>query len=269
MPVADTQGGLVLAERRGAVAVLTFNRPERLNAWTNAMEDEYFDLLLAAEDDPDVRAVVVTGAGRGFCAGADLAGLRNVGDARPEDLARARPRDLPLTLRKPLVGAINGVAAGLGLVEALYFDVRFASTAARFTAAFSQRGLIAEYGSSVLLPRLVGHSRATDLLLSSRMVDAAEAHSIGLVDHLVDGDVLAAAVDYATTLATTCSPTSMAVMKQQLRADVPYAEALRRSEELMLDAFRGPDVSEGVSSFLQRRPPEFPPLPMRTSHVDV
>lgn len=265
-------GELVLAERRGAVAVLTFNRPERLNAWTNELESQYFALLLQADDDPEVGAIVVTGAGRGFCAGADLQGLRRISDASPSDLLREQPRDLPLTVRKPLVGAINGVAAGLGMVEALYCDVRFGGPDARFTTAFARRGLIAEYGISWILPRLVGHSRARDLLLSSRMVDATEAHRIGLLDHLVDSaSVLDAAVQYATDLAAHCSPASMATMKTQLSrdADTAYGEAASRAERLMLEAFRGPDVVEGVSSFLEKRPPSFPPLPVRNPDVSL
>ncbi len=146
-------GELVLAEHRGPVLVLTFNRPAKLNAWTDELEDRYFALLDAAEDDPDVRAVVVTGAGRGFCAGANLQRLQAIGEiseVSEADRARRRPRDIPRTLRKPLIGAINGVAAGLGMVEALYCDLRFGSPSARFTTAFAQRGLIAEYGISWL-----------------------------------------------------------------------------------------------------------------------
>ncbi|MCQ4122086.1 enoyl-CoA hydratase-related protein [Rhodococcus tibetensis] len=261
---------LVLAERRGLVLVLTFNRPAKLNAWTDELEDRYFDLLDAAEDDPEVRALVVTGAGRGFCAGADLTHLQAVGDVT--DLPDRRPRDVPIELRKPLIGAVNGVAAGLGMVEALYCDVRFASPAARFTTAFAQRGLIAEYGISWLLPRLVGRSRATDLLLSSRMVEVEEALRIGLVDHLVpDGAVVDAAVAYAEELSTHCSPTSMAVIKDQLQndADGTYAESVARAEGLMLQAFRGVDLVEGVQSHLDKRTPTFPSLPVRSSHVPV
>jgi enoyl-CoA hydratase/carnithine racemase len=121
-------GELVLAEHRGPVLVLPFNRPAKLNAWTDELEDRYVALLDAAEDDPDVRAVVVTGAGRGFCAGADLRRLQTVDEISEADRARRRPRDIPRALRKPLIGAINGVAAGLGMVEALYCDVRFGSS---------------------------------------------------------------------------------------------------------------------------------------------
>ncbi|MEU8986216.1 enoyl-CoA hydratase-related protein [Streptomyces sp. NPDC048558] len=265
-------GELVLAEHRGPVLLLTFNRPAKLNAWTDELEDRYFALLDAAENDPDVRAVVVTGAGRGFCAGADLQLLQAAGEVAEADRARRRRRDVPRTLRKPLIGAINGVAAGLGMVEALYCDIRFGSPSARFTTAFAQRGLIAEYGISWLLPRLVGHSRAADLLLSSRMVDAEEAFRFGLLDHLVPtADVVDAAVAYAADLARRCSPASMAVIKSQLSndADGTYAGSVSRAEGLMLQAFRGSDVVEGVASHLDKRPPNFPSLPVRSSDVPV
>ncbi|MFC5212881.1 enoyl-CoA hydratase-related protein [Streptomyces coerulescens] len=274
--MTGTPDELVVAEHRGPVLVLTFNRPAKLNAWTDELEDRYFALLDDAEDDPDVRAVVVTGAGRGFCAGADLQQLKAVGEmdeALAADRARRRPRDMPLTLRKPLIGAVNGVAAGLGMVEALYCDVRFGSTSARFTTALAQRGLIAEYGISWLLPRLVGHSRATDLLLSGRMVDAEEALRIGLLDHLVPtGNVVDAAVAYAADLATRCSPGSMATIKGQLHTDAggTYADSVARAESLMLQAFRGADVVEGVAAHLEKRPPNFPSLPpVRSADVPV
>lgn len=260
---------LVRCQRRGAVEVLTLNRPEKLNAWTNELENRYFDLLLRADADPEVRAIVVTGAGRGFCAGADLDNLQRVSEATEDDLIRPRPRDLPLTVRKPLIGAINGVAAGLGMVEALYFDVRFGSSSTSFTTAFVQRGLIAEYGISWMLPRLVGPSRAADLLLSGRMVDAPEAHRIGLLDHLVDAEVLDAAVDYANYLAAHCSPASMATIKSQLHADADagYLPSAGRAQQLMLQAFHRADAVEGVASFLEKRPPAFPALP--TGSADV
>ncbi|WP_367325844.1 enoyl-CoA hydratase-related protein [Streptomyces sp. HUAS ZL42] len=269
-------GELVLAEHRGPVLVLTFNRPAKLNAWTEELEDRYFELLDAAEDDSDVRAVVVTGAGRGFCAGADLQRLQAVGEideVSAAERALRRPRDVPLSLRKPLIGAVNGVADGLGVVEALYCDIRFGSPSARFTTAFAQRGLVAEYGISWLLPRLVGHSRATDLLLSSRMVDAEEALRIGLLDHLVrTGSVVDAAVAYAADLATRCSPGSMATIKSQLHNDAEstYADSVTRAERLMLQAFCGTDVVEGVASHLGKRPPSFPSLPpVRSTDVPV
>ncbi len=257
--------GLVLQERRGGVLVLTFNRPERLNAWIDALEDEYFAALDAADDDPDVRAVVITGAGRGFCAGADMDDLELAPDvdSLPD---RARPKHHPLSLRKPLIAAVNGPAAGLGLVEAAYADVRFAVPTAKFTSSFARRGLIAEYGIAWLLPRIVGAGRALDLLLSGRVVDGVEAHRMGFVDFLAEPDsLLEDAVAYAEVLATSCSPTSMSVIKAQIfdGLDSSFEAAVERADVEMLRSFAGPDVEEGVTSYLQRRPPAFAGLPPR------
>jgi enoyl-CoA hydratase/carnithine racemase len=263
---------LVLAEHRGRVLLLTLNRPAKLNAWTADLEDQYFALLAEADDDPQVWAVVVTGAGRGFCSGADLGDLKDAAGASPQEVLRPRPRDFPLSVRKPIIGAINGVAAGLGMVEALYFDVRFGGPHTRFTTAFARRGLIAEYGISWLLPRLIGPSRACDLLLSSRMVDANEAYRIGLLDHLVaEQGVAEAAVEYANDLATHCSAQSMAIIKRQLRRDAagPYEEAVARADQLMLESFHGRDVIEGVASHLEKRAPNFPALPARGPRVHL
>ncbi|MGW0687663.1 enoyl-CoA hydratase-related protein [Streptomyces sp. NPDC002754] len=257
---------LVYAERRGAVAVLTLNRPERLNAWTNELEDRYFALLDEAEADPEVRAIVVTGAGRGFCAGADMAELERIGSAdegggeRPK---RERARWFPLSLRKPLIGAINGAAAGLGLVEALYCDIRFAAPDAKFTTSFARRGLIAEYGIAWLLPRIIGPARAADLLFSGRVVRGTEAYEMGLVNRVVEQDaLLGEAVAYATELATWSSPTSMSVMKRQLSGafDTGFEVAAREAEVLMEESFGRDDAGEGVRSYLEGREPVFRPL---------
>jgi len=252
---------LVLAERRGGVLVLTLNRPDRLNAWTDALEDRYFALLDEAEADPDVRAVVVTGAGRGFCAGADMDDLQEVEETGGEDkVTRRRARQRPLLFRKPLIAAINGAAAGLGLVEALYCDIRFAAPKAKFTAAFSRRGLIAEYGVAWLLPRLIGHSRSLDLLLSSRVILGDEAAQMGLVDRVVEAEVLLeTAVAYAEELASFCAPVAMSAIKQQvLKAhDSTFDEAVIESNQLMLESFESPEFVEGVNSYLERRPPAF------------
>lgn len=256
---------LVLAERRGPVLVLTLNRPDRLNAWNNDLEDRYFDLLDQAEDDPEVGAIVLTGAGRGFCAGADMAGLKKIEGAAVRSV-RPRSRSYPRSIDKPLIAAINGAAAGLGLIEALYCDVRFCTPHAKLTTAFTKRGLIAEYGLSWILPRLIGQSRALDLLLSSRVVQGEEALSLGLVDRLVEPeDLLDAAVAYATDLATNCSPTSMAVIKRQIlrHQDLTFEEAVAESDQLMLDSFEYADVPEGVASYLEKRAPSFNPLPPR------
>lgn len=262
--MTDLNEQLVLTERRGAVVLVTFNRPARLNAWTSAMEDQYFDALETADADPGVRAIVVTGAGRGFCSGADMEDLARVSVASETVVDRSRPRHLPLTIRKPVVAAVNGAAAGLGFVEALYCDVRFASPDAAFHTAFARRGLVAEYGVSWLLPRLVGHGRASDLLLSGRRVDGEEAARIGLVEHLVPADELVQrAVGYAADLAASCSPWSMATIKEQLALDAAasFAASSDRAHGLMRASFRGGDLAEGVASYTARREPEFSPLP--------
>lgn len=253
---------LVRSERRGPVLVLTLNRPDRLNAWNNDLEDEYFALLDEAERDGDVRAIVLTGAGRGFCAGADMANLQRI-DKAAERSERPRSRSYPRTIDKPLIAAINGAAAGLGLVEALYCDLRFTTPEAKLTTSFAPRGLIAEYGLSWILPRLVGLSRSMDLLLSGRVVLGEEALRMGLVDRVVPADeLLDAAVAYATDLAECCSPASMAIMKRQVlrHAETDFAQAVAECDQLMLESFERPDVKEGVSSYLDRRAPAFPPL---------
>ncbi len=268
MTASSTDEQVVLTERLGSVLLLTLNRPDTLNAWNNALEDRYFLLLAEADDDPDVRAIVVTGAGRGFCSGADMSDLQQVDLLDGADLPqRSRPKTFPLTVRKPLIAAINGAAAGLGLVEALFCDVRFASSRAKLTTAFSRRGLIAEYGAAWLLPRLVGQSRALDLLLSARVVTAAEGREIGLVDHVAEpDDVVTAAVAYARDLATNCSPWAMSVIKTQIHAayDSTFADAAREADTLMNRSLNGADVREGVMSYLQKRPPAFAGLGSRT-----
>jgi len=254
----------VLAERRGAVLVLTLNRPDRLNAWNDVLEARYFALLDEAEADPEVRAIVVTGAGRGFCAGADMDDLQSVGAGNESGPRKqTRPRSFPLTVRKPMIAAINGAAAGLGLVEALYCDIRFAAPKAKLTTAFARRGLIAEYGIAWILPRLIGPSRALDLLLSGRVILAEHALAIGLVDRIVEpAELVDAAVAFADELATYSSPTSMSLIKAQVRRamDSDFATSVAEADELMLESFRQPDVAEGVASYLEGRPPAFAPL---------
>ncbi|MEU4233761.1 enoyl-CoA hydratase-related protein [Nonomuraea sp. NPDC026600] len=264
---ASPPADIVLTERRGGVLILALNRPDRLNAWNEALEQRYFGLLDEAEADPDVRAVVVTGAGRGFCAGADMDDLQAVDNSDLTALVRRDPvRHRPLLFRKPLIAAVNGAAAGLGLVEALYCDVRFAAPKAKFTAAFSRRGLIAEYGVAWLLPRLVGRSRALDILLSSRVILGEEALQMGLVDRVVrPQELLNAAVAYAHDLATYCSPSAMQAIKQQVlnAQNMTFADAVTEADQLMVEAFTGQDFVEGIKSYLQRRPPGFAGLEIR------
>lgn len=252
---------IILTERRGGVLILTLNRPERLNAWSDALEERYFSLLRSAESDPEVGAVVLTGAGRGFCAGADLDDLQQVDDTDPAAIAhRDPPRHHPMSFQKPLIAAINGAAAGLGLVEALYCDVRFAAPDAKLTAAFSKRGLIAEHGVAWLLTRLVGRSRTFDILVSSRVIRGEEAFGLGLVDRVVPAaELLDEAIAYAQELAQQCSPTAMQVIKNQiLHAEhSSFDEAVVDANRRMLVSFTHPDFAEGVNSFVERREPAF------------
>ena len=263
---------VVLFELDDAVAVLTFNRPDRLNAWTAEMQSRYFDLLDECAEREDVRAIVLTGAGRGFCAGADMGNLEALagGEVSASSAGRdPRPVTYALGIPKPVIAAINGPCAGLGLVHALMCDLRIAAAGAKFTTAFARRGLVAEHGISWILPRLVGPARALDLLLSGRVILGAQAAELGLVNRAVDdGQALTEALDYARMLATESSPASMAKMKQQVYADLErsLAESLEEANRAMADSFSGPDFGEGVRSFVERRSPQFEPL--SAAHTD-
>jgi enoyl-CoA hydratase/carnithine racemase len=258
---------VVLISVEEGVALLTLNRPDRLNAWTGEMQVRYFDLLSQCAERDDVRAIVVTGAGRGFCAGADMQNLQALaggGDgAQTTGSYDDRPITFPLSIPKPIIAGINGACAGLGFVVALMCDLRFAATGAKLTTAFSRRGLIAEHGISWMLPRLIGPARALDLLLSGRILLGEEAAEMGVVNRAVaDEQLLDETMRYARTLAAESSPTSMATIKRQVYAD--YAseldEALAKANELMFASFARPDFAEGVQSFVERRPPRFEPL---------
>ncbi|MBW2316960.1 MAG: enoyl-CoA hydratase [Deltaproteobacteria bacterium] len=266
----------ILYEVEDPIATITLNRPERLNAWTDRMGDELRHAVAAAETDPNVVAIVITGGGRGFCAGADLKGLEAIsaGDRSREastelaaepgdataDLSFRGPYTFLMSVRKPVIAAINGPCAGMAVPIALCADLRFASDRAVFTTAFVQRGLIAEWGISWLLPRLVGTAHAMDLILSARKIDAAEAERIGLVNRVLPHDELLPHVrDYAVHLAENCSPTSMMVMKRQIYQDL--TKSLEDAHEVavseMIASFDRPDFKEGVSSFLEKRKPGF------------
>jgi enoyl-CoA hydratase/carnithine racemase len=257
---------VVQQQVRDGVATLTLNRPERLNAWTDEMERDYFDALDFCGASPEVRVIVVTGAGRGFCAGADMQQLQALGEGEVDVDARARerrPQTFPMSVAKPIIAAINGPCAGIGLVQALMCDIRFAAAGAKFTTAFARRGLVAEHGISWVLPRLVGPAAALDLLLSARVLLAEEAHELGLVNRVLAPELLLdETLAYARDLAANCSPASMATIKRQVYAalDQHLPEALEEADGLMLDSFTAPDFAEGVTSFLERREPRFAAL---------
>jgi len=260
-PLAQEE--LVLYAESSGVATLTLNRPQRLNAWTPALSTRYFDLLERADDDPSVRVILVTGAGRGFSAGADMNVLQGSESAATAD---ARAQTFPLTIRKPILAAINGPCAGIGLVLALMCDLRFAAAGAKFTTAFSRRGLVAEHGISWILPRLVGQARALDLLYSGRVFLAEEALALGLVNRVFAPEILLEeTLAYARDLVAHCSPAALAEMKHQVYGayESDLATAVTLANRLMVESFGRPDFKEGVTSFLEKRPPRFAPLEPR------
>jgi enoyl-CoA hydratase/carnithine racemase len=245
------------------VAVITLNRPERLNAIVAGMGERYTDLLRRADADPEVRAIVVTGAGRGFCSGADLAMLAEGSDALNAYLAGQGPDTLPtyaLRIGTPVVTAVNGPCAGIGFILAISADARFASPTATFSTTFARLGLIAEYASAWLLTRLVGLGTGTDLLLTGRTLGADEARAIGLVNDVAD-DAFERAMSWAREVAELSSPSSTAVMKAQLLAvdHETLDQALVRSLEEMRLSFGRPDLTEAITARLEKRAPAFPP----------
>jgi enoyl-CoA hydratase/carnithine racemase len=259
------------------VAVITMNRPDALNAFTTRMLAEIQHALAAAEADERVVGIVLTGAGRGFCAGMDMNALDSMsggGSGGREDLSalKASPGDpamgenfqvtygFLLSIRKPIIAAVNGACAGLGFVFALLSDLRFVDRTAKFSTAFSQRGLIAEHGASWILPRLIGPGRALDLLWSARKFDGEEAARLGLAERLCEpGEALSTAVDYIRELAASASPTSLRLMKAQVyrHLNMELGESLQESNQWMGESLKREDFREGVLSFIERRPPQF------------
>ncbi len=252
---------LCLYEVRDGVALVTFNRPERNNGMNGDLEVAFLTRLQQAAEDPAARAIVITGAGKAFCPGADLAG--GPGASR-EPLPNTKiPVDIARHIDKPLIAAINGGCAGVGLVQALFCDVRFAAENAKFTVAFPRRGLIAEYGIAWLLPRIVGRGAATDLLVSGRTFDAAEALQLGVISRVCPaGTVVEEALAYARDVAVNVSPASMATIKRQIERYqwMDWDGALADSDSLMRHSVGEADVKEGIGSFVERRTPEFAPL---------
>jgi enoyl-CoA hydratase/carnithine racemase len=257
----------LLVEIDDPVATITLNRPETLNALTYPM----LGALRAAVDDaarnPRVVGIVITGAGRGFCSGLDASVLQATATAGSS--TRPTTDDVPglftwlLSVPKPIISAVNGVAAGGGFVLTVMSDLRIASSAAAFTTIFSKRGLIAEHGTTWIVPRLVGAGAALDLLWSSRKIDAAEAHRIGLVQQVVEpDDLLAAARRYVVDLAENVSPASLADTKRLVYAHlgIGYPDALRETDEVQYAALDRVDAKEGAAALIEKRPARFPRL---------
>ncbi len=259
------------------VAVITMNRPDKLNAFTARMLAEIRHALAAAEKDEQVVGIVLTGAGRGFCAGMDIGSLDDMSSGAQgerEDLSSlaadvgdpAMGENFTVTysyllsVRKPLLAAINGACAGLGFVFAMLADMRFVERNAKFATAFSQRGLIAEHGVSWILPRLIGTGRALDILWSSRKFDGEEAERLGTAERLVEsGESSTEACNFIKQLAASVSPTSLKIMKAQVyrHLNMPLGEAMSETNEWMAESLQQPDFKEGVRSFIERRPPQF------------
>jgi len=261
------------------VATITLNRPDKLNAWTATMEQEVRATMYEAERDQNVRVIILTGAGRGFCAGADMSLLgaiaqQGLGDRGQESFLRNTDNGRRQNVRpdfqkkysyfpsieKPVIAAVNGPAVGLGFIISLYCDLRFASDAARFGTAFAKRGLIAEYGLAWLLPRLIGPANALDMLFSARLVDANEALRIGLVNQVFPhSGFMDSVYAYANDLAYSVSPRSMRVIKDQVYNAMfqTLSEAFETSEKEMVQSLQCEDFKEGVAHFLEKRAAAF------------
>jgi enoyl-CoA hydratase/carnithine racemase len=243
------------------IATLTLSRPERRNAWTARMGQEVQQALVAAAKDPRVVAIVFTGKGSAFCAGADMQGLASLAEGGEQALSSLRGAfSYFMSIPKPIVAAINGPCIGLGMPIALSCDVRFASERATFSTAFARRGLIAEWGLSWTLPRLIGAARGLELLLSARTIDGAEAARIGLVHSVVaHDDLLEQARRYATELAASCAPRSMAIIKKEVwqHLSTTFETAEEEAMTFMLESFARPDFAEGIGAFMEKRPPKF------------
>lgn len=270
MSVAETgtSDGVRYEVNDAGVAVITLNRPERLNSCGADISAGIYAKFDRAEADPTVRVIVLTGTGRGFCAGAYMGEMASLGQSISGDtdvskIVGERHPHFLTTLRKPVIAAINGACVGIGLTHALMCDVRFASAGAKFATAFLRRGLIGEYGITWILPRLAGWGAAADLLLSGRTFLAEEAFQLGLVKEVVEPEnLLTRALQYAEDLARNCSPTSMAVIKRQLYGDATDAvtDVSDRAVTLMHESMVRPDLLEGITAFFEKRQPNFPPL---------
>ncbi len=252
--------------QNSSVAIITLNRPDRLNALTPEMGPLYAATLQELDADPSVRAIVVTGAGRGFCSGADLSSLAGSTDDLLRYVRGQKVETLPLvalTLTTPVVTAINGPCAGIGFVLAMSADARFVASDATLSTTFARLGLVAEYGIAWLLPRLVGLPVATDLLLTGRTVTGDEAARLGLATD--SSDPVASALTWAREIATNSSPRSTAMMKRQLlEADgLTLSDTVPKALEAMAEAFTWPDLAEALAARADTRAPQFPDPPGR------
>jgi enoyl-CoA hydratase/carnithine racemase len=266
----------IIYEKSDRVATITMNRPAKLNAWTRKMGAEMRQAMLEAERDDEVRAIVVTGAGKAFCAGADMAALNEilhgrasassapgwreaefVKDQRPD---YRTPYSWVLALSKPVIAAINGACVGLGFTHCLYYDIRIASERAKMGLIFVRRGLAIEHGASWMLPRIVGLAKAVELAVTGRLVDAREALDMGLVSRVVPHEkLMETAREMAGEIAHGCSPLGVAEAKRLLYGHMftDLSSAIREDDESMTTMTHSEDFKEGLQAFVEKRPPRF------------
>lgn len=273
----------IIYEVDGAVATITLNRPDTLNALTDRTQAEVRHALEQSEQNGDVIGNVITGAGRGFCSGVDMNALGAMSEAgkrvgtshdelaadpgNPDDDANYKSSPTYfLGLRKPLIAAINGACAGLGFSWATFCDLRFVDRNAKFVTSFSPRGLIAEHGTSWMLPRLIGPANALDIFWSSRKFDGEEAYRLGYANRLCEpGEAVADAQAYLRKIAGTGAPNSIMMMKRQVYKHLnrELGAAMAESTVWMDESLARDDFKEGVASFVERRPPNFAPIEIK------
>ncbi|MDJ0786767.1 MAG: enoyl-CoA hydratase-related protein [Myxococcota bacterium] len=255
----------ILYEVKDGVAQVTLNRPEKLNAMTARMGAEMADSMAEADGDDAVRAVVLTGAGRGFCAGADL-GSGDGFAAGWGDEGQELRRMMPMEVRKPVIAAINGPAVGAGLTWPLQADVRYVASDAKLAFAFVRRGVLPELASHVILPRLAGLSRATELLLSGRTFLGDEAVEYGVATRAFPKEeVLPAALELARDIATNAAPLPVAISKRLIweGVGIDLTEWRKREGRLFAKTTRHPDAREGTVAFFEKRAPKWTGSPTR------
>jgi 2-(1,2-epoxy-1,2-dihydrophenyl)acetyl-CoA isomerase len=256
---------MILSETTDAVTTITLNRPEKLNAFSRTMREDLLAALRTADTDPACRVVVITGAGRAFCAGGDveyMSGLQKVGDVERFRKLLDAGRDVVTQIAemaKPVIASVNGIAAGAGCNLALACDYRIASDAAKFGETFVKIGIHPDWGGTWSLPRMIGTGRALEMMMTGRMIDASEAFAIGMVERVVAADALA---DETTKLARTIAqgpPLAIAGIKRALAAS--RTNGLRAQVELesehQIEAFRSRDAAEGMAAFFEKRAAKF------------
>jgi enoyl-CoA hydratase/carnithine racemase len=256
----------LLVEKDGPVATLTLNRPERMNAISGPMLAALAGALVECDRDPAVRVIVLTGAGRAFCAGLDLVdatsgtgiGSQGGGVAPNLDLRDAPPTVLH-AVDKPTLCALNGGAAGYGMDLALGCDIRIAAESAKLAAAFTRRGVLPESGGTWLLPRMVGWARASEIIFTGRTLDAAQCLELGLVNRVVPDDLLGKETRALALEIAENAPLAVQAAKRMMRMGLsePFAEHVHHVFLQLLPLFRTRDFREGVQSFLEKRKPKF------------